>query len=104
MIDLYFINKYISTRNEAFNKNKTNNLLCGILNLIILSISLYYYNDCNHIHSFEFVPAVLFPLLYIMYHTFSHQRCIKNNISINNTDINQQGGGIDTDTISSIGY
>ena len=39
-----------------------------------------------------------------MYHTFSHQRCIKNNISINNTDINQQGGGIDTDTISSIGY
>ena len=76
-----------------------------ITNLIILSISLYFYNDCNKNHSFEFVPAVLFPFLYLIYHAFAHQRCIKNTPEVTTPEVNnQQGGSIYSDTISSMGY
>ena len=117
MIDLYFIKKYAYSINEPLNKKHTgNNNLCMIGQIFIFIVSLYIYNLCNENHSFEFIPAILFPVMYILYNTLARQGCLKMNlksgdkssdISISGSDIpdvNQVGGNINSDTISSIGY
>lgn len=129
MIDLYFINKFITSINEPLNKKQTKTKGFSIIfNIITLLLSLYIYNNCNESHSFELIPTILFPFFYILYNLVARQHCLtyrKNIISTksntqptgdtgilsgttpivrdNNGNGNQQGGAY-SDTISSIGY
>ena len=91
MIDLYFINKFITSINEPLNKKQTKtNGFSIIFNIITLLLALYIYNNCNESHSFELIPTILFPFFYILYNLVARQHCLTYRKNITGTKSNIQ--------------
>lgn len=116
MIDLYLINKLLTKNKEHANKDSEKKAIFTesssqmIIGLILSAVALFFHFDCNKQMTLEVIAALCCPFCYILYHIVNKKRCkniidtTSESITNNTASAIQQGGGVNTSTISSIQF